>query len=255
MQISRKLSSFARTLSLAAPLALAAVPLSAAPVDILSAACAGPSVPGSPSDPSTCTSSTSQGNVTEYLQYFSNGFTLSLYANGTAWTSASQGGTFTLDAVVPVNFSIAGPSRDVVVDTSSSTSETLSANAGDIAQLAYSFNNSTALTQNLNGSGDPVVFDYENATPITAETLTSDSVAAQNFGLSMGLNGSITTGSLFGSISETETFQFYEADGVTPVDLVFAQTPEPSSLWLLLGGIPLCYIVVRRRRSSVPVNS
>lgn len=254
MPISRKLSSLARTISLAAPLAIAAVPLSAAPVDILSASCVASNTAGLPSDPSNCTSLTSEGHVTEYLQYFSNGFTLSLYANGTAWTSASQDGAFTLDAVVPINLSIDGPTRDLVVHRDSGSSETLSASAGVIGQIAYSFNNVTVLTRTLDG-GDPVVFDFENTAPTSTETWTSDSVAGHDFGLSLGLNSSITASSLFGSISESETFHFYEADGVTPVNLVPAQTPEPASLWLLLGSIPVCYLVARKRRSGVPARS
>ncbi len=254
MPISRKLSFLARTLTLAAPLAIAAVPLSAAPIDILSAACVAPNVAGSPSDPSNCTSLTSEGHVTEYLQYFSNGFTLSLFANGTSWTSASQGGVFALDAVVPINFSIDGPSRDLVVYREGSSSETLNADAGTVGRIAYGFNNFTVISRNLDG-GDPVTFDFENTAPTSTETWTSDSVASQNFGLSMGVNSTITAGSLFGSISESEAFLFYEADGVTPVNLLVSQTPEPSSLLLLLGGVPACYLVARRRRSSVPVRS
>jgi hypothetical protein len=253
MPLSRKRSFLARILILAGPLAIAAVPLSATPVSILSAACVGPSVAGSPADPSSCKSLTSQGNVSESMQYFSNGFTLSVIETGTASTSANQGGTFALDAVVPVNFSVSGSSRGLVVNTSSSTSETLDADAGTVGQIRYGFNNFTVISRNFAG-GDPVSFDFENSSPATTESWTSDEIVGHNFGLSLGVVSSITSGSLSGSMSESETFLFYEADGVTPVDLVFAQAPEPASLWLLLVAIPICYLVSRMNRQRVGVK-
>lgn len=249
MTISRKLWSLARTLSLVTPLAVAAVSVSAAPVDILSASCAANSSAALPADPSNCTSATSEGHVTEYLQYFSNGFTLSLFANGTAWTSGSQGGAFTLDAEVPVTVNIGGPSRNLVVYGDTSQSETLNSSSDAVGQILYGFNHSTVISQTLEGS-DPITFNNPSSNPTSMETWTSDAVSSHNFGLSMQLSSSLTAGSLFGSISESETFRFYEADGVTPVNLLVAETPEPASWLLLLGGLPACCLIAHRRRSS-----
>lgn len=76
---------------------------------------------------------------------------------------------------------------------------------------------------------------------------TTDEVNAHNFELSIQLSSSLTAGGLFASMSESETYRFYEADGVTPVG--FTQTPEPSSLALLLAALPVGYFVTRRRRA------
>ena len=254
MPLSCKLCSIARTLSLAAPLAISAIPLFAAPVEILSANCGADNRAALPSDPSNCMASTSEGHVAKDVQYFSNGFTLSLFANGTSWTSGGQGGAFTLDAEVPVSVRIDGPSRNLVVYRDASQSETLDTSPGTIGQVFYGFNHFTVISRRPDGS-DPVSFDLTYTTPTSIETWASDAVSSHNFGLSMQLTSSITVGDLFGSISESETFRFYEADGVTPVNLLVAQTPEPASLLLLLGGMPACYLVARRRRSDGRVRS
>jgi hypothetical protein len=243
----------ARTLTLAAPFAAAAIPLSAAPVEILSAVCGLDTTGGLPSDPSNCAGSASEGHVTKYTQYFSNGFTMSMFANGTAWTSGNQGGAFTLDAEVPVSVKIDGPSRNLVVYRDVSQSETLETNPGTIGQIFYGFNHFTVISRSPDG-GDPISFDFNYTAPTSLETWTSDAVSSHSFGLSMQMTGSITAGALFGSMSESETFRFYEADGVTPVSLL-AQTPEPASLFLLLGGIPACYLISRRRRSTAEVRN
>ena len=249
MPTAHKLRSLAKALSLAVPLAALTIPLSAAPIEILSAACGALDGVASPSDSSSCSNSTSQGNVTKSLTYFSNGFTLSLSADGSAWTSAGQGGAFTLDAEVPVSVAIAGSSRSLAVFRDVSQSETLDAPAGAIGQVFYGFQHFTVISRRPNGT-DPITFDFAFTTPTSMQTWTSDDVSNYNFGLSMQLTGVVTAGGLSGSISESETFRFFEADGVTPVNLLVAEAPEPASLLLPLGSVPVCCFVSRRRRPA-----
>jgi hypothetical protein len=65
----------------------------------------------------------------------------------------------------------------------------------------------------------------------------------------MQVSGAITAGDLFASMAEEETFRFYEADGVTPVNMLTSTTPETSSFLLLLSAIPFGLLVARWRRS------
>lgn len=252
MPIPRRLCSLARNLSLLAPLAIAALPVSATPVTALSAGCDGSA---SAASPANCTSSTSEAHASEYLQYFYNGFTLSLFANGTNWTSYTQNGAFTLDDEAPVTLSIAGPSRTLVVYGNSGQTATLNAVAGTVGEVVYDFTNFSSISRYPDG-GDPVTLDINSTSPTSVETWTTDEVASHDFGLSMQLSSLITEGSLFGSMSESESFQFFEADGVTPVQVLVSQTPEPGSLLLLaLGAVPVCYLVARKRRTGSPVRS
>ncbi len=193
-------------------------------------------------------SSTSEGHAAEFVQNFSNGFTLGVYLNGVSWTSGNQGGQFALDGEVPLTLTIDGPSRNLVVLHDGVTSEVLSASAGTVGQVLYGFNDFTVISRSPNG-GDAVSFDYESTGPTSTELWTTDEAMSHNFGVSMQVRSSITAGDLFSSMQESETYRFYEADGVTPVDVRISETPEPGSFILLLGAIPLGLLAAWRRRS------
>jgi hypothetical protein len=245
MSISRFVIPFARKLILAAP--LAALPISAASVPVLSANCAF-NASAYPSDPPSCTTSVSEGHVSQSLQYFSNGFTMSLFANGTAWTSNGQGGAFSLDAEDTLHVNIAGPSRDIVVVRDGSQTETLETNSGTVGQALYGLSHFTVISKAPDG-GDAISFNYSYAAPTVIGTVSLDNLLNESFGLSMQLTGMVTDGALFASMSSSETLHFYEADGVTPVALI-SDTPEPASVFLLLGGAGVCFLASRRKRSQ-----
>ena len=186
--------------------------------------------------------------MTQSLQYLSNGFTLSLFANGTAWTSGSQGGGFSLDAEVPVNLAIGGPNRSIVVYRDASQNETLQTNAGTSGQALYAFNHFTVISRAPDG-GDSMSLDYNYTAPTSIGTWSLSDLLSRDFGMSMQMTGMVTDGALFASMSASQTFRFYEADGITPVSLISA-TPEPASVALSLGGMAICYLAFRRRRSE-----
>jgi hypothetical protein len=245
MPITRKLSSFLKILSLAAPLTLATGVHAAT----LSANCAANYAIGSPSASPNCMSATSEGHVSTYLQYFNNGFTVSLFANGTSWPSASQAGSFSLNAELPVNIHIAGPSRELVVYKDVDQTETLRTSAGTTGEVLYGFSHFAVITRHPDGGG-PLCFDFEYSPETRVLNWNSADLSNFNLGLSMQLSGSITSGNLFASMSSSSMYRFYEADGVTPVELLVSQTPEPASIWLLLGSLPACLFAIRRRKAS-----
>jgi hypothetical protein len=246
MPLSNQFLSCIRKVSLAAPLALAALPLCAGPItqETLVAGCG-----NGPGTTASCVSATSDGNVHKYYQAFNNGFTLGLYVNGTAWTSGGQGGTFSLNAEVPIKVKIDGPDRDLVVKSAGLQKETLATSAGTVGSVLYGFSHFAVISRYPDG-GDPLSFDFGETNPGTTTSWTLDDLLSHNFGVSMQLHSAISQGDLLGTMAFEETYSFFEADGVTPVNVLVSTTPEPGSLLLLLGAVPLGLFVARKRRAS-----
>ena len=248
MQLSRKLSALIRTLKLSVvPIAFASLTLSAAPIDdLLLATCSAENL--THAHPSSCVSATSEGHATDFVQSFSNGFMVGAYVNGVTWTSGTEGGTFSLYAEVPISVRIDGPSRNIVVYSDSTQHQVLATSPGTIGNVSYKLGPSTIISRHPDG-GDPVSFEFEYTAPTNMEVWTTDELLSRQFGASMGLFASITTGDLFASMDLDNTYRFYEADGVTPVSVTISQTPEPGSLLLLLSAVPFVLLKARRRRS------
>jgi hypothetical protein len=249
MSNKSRLSFVTRTLTIAAPLALFVAAAGAAPVESLSAVCSPGS--GQSAGAQSCSSVSAQATVTPNINFFGNGFTISLDEQGFATSMNGMPAGFTMSANVPVGFTIAGPDRAVVIKTVFSEQiENLSYSDGAVGEIDYGSNQFGANSKILDGGvgAQNLSFTYLGD-PTTVSAMSGDDFAS-TYGLDYAtqLNASISSGSIAAFLDLTDTVQIFEADGVTPVSLV-ASTPEPSSALLIIPGLLAFYLVHKKRQS------
>jgi hypothetical protein len=250
MSIKSSLSFLTRALAVVAPLAALVSPIRAAPVANLGAVCSPASITiGETGFPQSCTSATAQATVTPTINFFGNGFTISIDEQGFATSVNGKSAGFAMFADVPVNVTIAGPGRPVVIVTSFSEQvENLGYPAGTIGEIDFGFGHRTVITRRPDGGAEQDLSYRYVADPRIMNAISGpDFSSTYGLGWSVELNAMITSGSVAAYVGTTNTVQIFEADGVTPVSLVAA--PEPSSALLILPVLLVCYLGFNKRRS------
>ncbi|MFL6448721.1 MAG: hypothetical protein ACJ746_13685 [Bryobacteraceae bacterium] len=149
------------------------------------------------------------------VQYLSNGYVVSIVEHGSVDSSNGISSVFQTWVTLPVDLSIAGRNRPILIKTTSMLAETVTSSPATFGRFSYALVDGHAVVvTNLTGDGQGADWNYPNST--TYQSM-SDDVSSTAYWLA--LSGAITTGQAYGSAELMYNVQFFELDGVTPVSI------------------------------------
>ncbi len=105
--------------------------------------------------PASCSSVTAQATVTPTINFFGNGFTITIDEQGFANSVNGQTAGFALFADIPVQVDIAGPSRPVVmVKSYSSQIENVGYPVGTVGEVRFGLSHRSVITKRPDGTDE-----------------------------------------------------------------------------------------------------